>query len=262
VQKSAYTGPSLSRYHFEGLTNKGWIIEKATEVYKRQPNVVALMEFEIGNRFRKVVVKCFGWRNTISAIMSPFMRSRAQKSWDASWWLLEAGVPVPKPIAVFTNRSRGFVKSNFLITEYIGTNQKVRRILRNEIVEAEQKNLILRKMAEMVRKMHQAGMIHRDLTPGNFLVKDSNCEEIYLVDLNRLRRKSRVTVAGKMHDISKMGLCTCNLEHFHENCKWQYFLRQYEPEQFNRNLKALKRAIRRTRVHRKVKKLKKINEKK
>jgi len=258
MRKSSYTGPSLSRYQFEGLTNKGWIIEKATEVYKRQPNIVALMELEIGDRFREVVVKYFGWRNTISAIMSPFTRSRAQKSWDASRWLLEAGVPVPKPIAVFTARSRGFVKSNFLITEYIGPNQKVRRILRNGIVEVEQKNLILRKMAEMVCKMHQAGMIHRDLTPGNFLVKDSNCE-IYLVDLNRLRRKSRVTAAEKMHDISKMGLCSCNLEHFHENCRWQYFLRQYEPEQFDRNLKALKRAILKTRVCRKVKKLRKIN---
>lgn len=258
MQKSAYTGPSLSRYQFEGLTNKGWIIEKATEIYKRHPNVVALMEFEIDNHPRKVVVKCFGWRNTISVIMSPFMRSRAQKSWDASQWLLDAGVPVPKPIAVFTARSRGFIKSNFLITEYIGPNRKAQRILRNEIVEVEQKNLILRKMAEMVRKMHQAGMIHHDLTPDNFLVKDSNCE-IYLVDLNRLRRKSRITVAGKMHDISKMGLCSCNLEHFHENCRWQYFLRQYEPEQIDRNLKVLKRAILKTRVRHKVKKLKKIN---
>ncbi|HCK98713.1 MAG TPA: hypothetical protein DHW42_01215 [Candidatus Marinimicrobia bacterium] len=251
MQKSSYTGPSLSSYQFEGLTNKGWVVEKATEVYKHHPNIVALMEIEIDNRFRKVVVKCFGWRNTISVIMSPFMRSRAQKTWDASWRLLEAGVPVPKPIAVFTARSRGFIKSNLLITEYIGPNQKVRRILQNEIVEAEQKNLILRKMAEMVCKMHQAGMIHRDLTPGNFLVKNDNCE-IYLVDLNRLRRKSRITIAEKMYDISKMGLCSCNLENSHENCRWLYFLRQYEPEQFDRNFKALKRAILKTQVRRKL----------
>jgi len=159
MKKTAYIGPPIDRYHLEGLMNKGWIIEYALEVFKRHPNVVALLELDIGNRFQKVIVKNFGWRNNISIILSPWMRSRAQKLWDASHWLLEAGVSVPKPLAVYTQRQMGFILNNFLVTEYIGKFQTARRILRNEIVELEIKRLITSKIAEMVARMHQANLI-------------------------------------------------------------------------------------------------------
>ncbi|MBU4444581.1 lipopolysaccharide kinase InaA family protein [bacterium] len=259
--KSSYTGPSLSHYQFEGLRNKGWVIERAIEVYKHHPNAVVLIELDVGIRFQKLVVKNFGWRNTISMFFSPFMRSRAQKSWDASKWLLEAGVPVPKPIAVYTARQLGFIDQNFFITEYIGKNQKSRRILRNEIIEFEKKQLIVQKMGEMVFAMHNAGMIHNDLTQGNFLVKDGDYEDIYLVDLNRLVRKSRITIAERMYDISKMNLCSCNLEHDHADCLWLYFLLAYEPEQAEYNLMYLRKAIVKNRMRRRAKKIKKGREK-
>ncbi len=255
--KSAYIGPSLSRYQFEGLRNKGWVLESAIEVYKHHPNAVVLMELDIGRRFQKVVVKNFGWRNTISMFFSPFMRSRAQKSWDASKWLLVAGVPVPKPIAVYTARQLGFIYQNFLITEYIGKNQKSRRILRNEIIESEKKQLIVQKMGEMVFAMHNAGMIHNDLTQGNFLVKDSDYADIYLVDLNRLVRKSKITIAERMYDISKMNLCNCNLERDHADCLWLYFLLFYDSENAEQNLIYLKKAIKKNQMRRKAKKIKK-----
>lgn len=255
--KSAYIGPSLSRYQFEGLRNKGWVLESAIEVFKRHPNAVVLMELDIGSRFQEVVVKNFGWRNTISMFFSPFMRSRAQKSWDASKWLLAAGVPVPKPIAVYTARQLGFIDQNVFITEYIGKNQKSRRILRNEIIEFERKQLIVRKMGKIVSAMHNAGMIHNDLTQGNFLVKDGDYADIYLVDLNRLVRKSKITIAERMYDISKMNLCSCNLDHDHDDCLWLYFLLAYEPEQVEHNLMYLRRAIMKNLMRRRAKKIKK-----
>ncbi len=258
MKKTSYTGPPISRYYFEGLINKGWIIEYALEVFKRHPNVVALLELEIGNRFQKVIVKNFGWRNNISIILSPWMRSRAQKSWDASHWLLEAGVPVPKPLAVFTQRQAGFIVKNYLITEYIGKFQTARRILRNEIVELEIKQLITSKMAEMVARMHQANLIHHDLTMGNFLVKNDNCEQIYLVDLNRLERKSRLSTSEKMADIAKINLCRCQLNEEHDNCLWRFFLQQYDAPQFERNFKALKKAICKNQLRHQVKQIKNV----
>jgi len=258
MKKTTYIGPPIDRYHFEGLMNKGWIIEYALEVFKRNPNVVALLELDIGNRFQKVIVKNFGWRNNISILLSPWMRSRAQKSWDAAHWLLEAGVPVPKPLAVYTQRQAGFIVKNYLITEYIGKFQTARRILRNEVVELESKQLIVSKMAEMVARMHQANLIHHDLTKGNFLVKDDNYEKIYLVDLNRLERKSRLSISEKMADIAKINLCRCQLNEEHNGCLWRFFLQHYDGHQFESNLKTLKRAIYKNQLRRQVKQIKNV----
>jgi tRNA A-37 threonylcarbamoyl transferase component Bud32 len=255
MNRNSYTGPPINRYHFEGLRNKGWIIEYALEVFKRHPNVVALLDLEIGNRFQKVIVKNFGWRNNISIILSPWMRSRAQKSWDASHWLLKAGVSVPNPLAVYTQRRAGFIVANYLVTEYIGKFQIARRILRNEIVEPEIKQLIVSKMAEMVARMHLANLIHNDLTMGNFLVKDDDYEKIYLVDLNRLERKSRLSIAERMRDIAKINLCRCHLNEEHENCLWCFFLQQYDAPQFERNLKVLKKAICKNQLRHQVKQI-------
>ncbi|MDO9548645.1 MAG: hypothetical protein Q7J65_06760, partial [Candidatus Marinimicrobia bacterium] len=135
MKKSSYIGPSISRYQFEGLKNKGWIIEYAIEVYKRRPNTVALLELDIGSRFQKVVVKSFGWRDAKAPFISPFTKSKAEKAWDATHWLMDAGIPVPKPVAVYTARQAGFVDSSIFITEYIGKHQKSSRVFKSEIID-------------------------------------------------------------------------------------------------------------------------------
>ncbi len=250
-------GEKLSKEQIDRLCNKGWILERAFHVYKNKTNLVAALELNFNGKIKKVVVKNFGWRNTISRILSPVMRSRAKKSWDASHWLLDAGIFVPKPISVYTERVFGFIKKNFLLSEYISDYHSARQILRDVTFDTELKENVVKIIAEIVLSLHSANLLHNDLTLGNFLVGDIDYAEIYLIDLNRLTHNWRLTPKMKMYDISKMNLCKCNLEQVHENCMWLLFLRNYGPDNYDNNIMILKKAIARNRLRKQVKSLRK-----
>ncbi len=242
MKKSAYIGPKLSRYQFEGLKNRGWIIEYASEVYKRHPNIVALIELDIG-QYQRMVVKNFGWRDAKSPLLSPFIISPARKAWNASHQLIDAGVPVPKPIAVHTARQAGFIDCNYYISEYVGKHEKASRYLGSNIVSLQKKTLIVKKIGEIIFKMHNAGFIHNDLVQDNFLVVEGNCEKIFLVDVNRVQKKSKITNEEKMLDIARLNLCCCDLEQDHDNCLWLYLLVAYDSDNAEQNLSLLKKAL-------------------
>jgi len=243
MKKSSYIGPSISRYQFEGLKNKGWVIEYAIEVYKRNPNVVALLELDIGSRFQKVVVKCFGWRDAKAPFLSPFTKSRAEKAWDATHLLMDAGIPVPKPLAVYTARQVGFIDYNIFISEYVGKHQKASRLFESEIVDFAQKRDVAMKIAEIVAATHNAGYIHNDFVKDNFLVSDADSRHLFLVDLTLVEHKQKMTVEERMDDVAKLDLCSCNLSRDHNDCLWLYFLISYDSENAEKLLGHLKKSI-------------------
>jgi len=253
MKKSSYIGPSISRYQFEGLKNKGWIVEYAIEVYKRRPNIVALMELDIGSRFQKVVVKSFGWRDAKAPFISPFKKSRAEMAWDATHRLMDAGLPVPKPVAVYTARQAGFIDLNIFITEYIGKHQKSSRVFESEIIDFARKGDVAMKIAEIVSATHKAGFIHHDFVKDNFLVSDADYRSVFLVDLTLVEQKKKMTIAERMNDIAKLNLCSCNLDHDHEDCLWLYFILSYDSENAENILVHLKKSIQKLQKARKSK---------
>ena len=257
MAKQELLGERLNRETIERLCNKGWIIERAKFIYKRKINIIADVEVPIGEKQYRVVVKNFGWRNSPSRWFSPFMRSRARKSWDASWLLLENGVKVPAPITCYTERKKGFIKKNFLLYERIDDYRLARKVLRDFTSSDSFKNRMIQVIAETIFKIHRLKYLHNDLTLGNFLVKNGNPEDMYLIDLNRMAPRRFMTTFRKMYDISKMNLCDCGLTKPHENCRWIEFLNYYEPSQVKQNMKALQKAIQKNLLRHKVKSLKK-----
>ena len=81
------------------FSNKSWLRTNADPMQKDKANVVAEIPGTLLDYPDNVVVKNFGWRNTLSIIFSPVMRSRAKKSWDMALWLLEHNVATPEPLA-------------------------------------------------------------------------------------------------------------------------------------------------------------------
>ncbi|HPC35908.1 MAG TPA: lipopolysaccharide kinase InaA family protein [Candidatus Marinimicrobia bacterium] len=258
----ALHGEKLTQEQLRQLCDRDWISTNAHHIYKDKVNILAEIELEINGVPRTVVIKWFGWRNRISYWLSPFMRSRAKKSWDASFSLLKCGVKVPMPITVYTRRRFGFIQRNFLLTEKIKNFTLARSWLRDPNANPDHKRIIVATIAEMIRKMHQAGMVHSDLTPGNFLVNNDNPAEIFLVDLNRLKHKIFLTRAQKMNDIAKLNLCRCNLAQEHSDCLWILFLEQYDKKELEKNKLALRLAISRLKNRRAMKALRKSSKSK
>lgn len=243
MKKSSYIGPKLSRYQFEGLQNKGWIIEYASEVYRRRPNVVARLELELDSRFQDVVVKCFGWRKALNPFISSFFKSKAEKVWETSHRFLELGIPVPKPVAMYTERQGGFVNHNIFISEYVGKHQTGGHFLKGAPVSFLQKCEFIRKVAEIVAVVHRAGFLHHDLNPDNFLIANDNHNAVFLLDLTLVKYHKRLSIKERMHDIARLNLCDCQLDDDHEDCLWLYFLLHYDSENANHLVAPLKRSL-------------------
>jgi|UPI0003AADF9E tRNA A-37 threonylcarbamoyl transferase component Bud32 len=245
-------GESLAPEVLERLSDRAWVTAHAHRVYKDKVNIVAELQITLSSREELVVIKYFGWRNRFSYWLSPVMRSRAQKAWDASWWLIKHGIAVPRPIAVYTRRRWGFVQQNFILTEKIDQHLTARQFLKSTADWAAKVELV-KNLGQILRLLHAGRYLHRDLTLGNFLIAGNDRQQIYLVDLNRLVRRPFLTRSQRMHDLARMNLCTCRLRREHVDCLWHIFLNEYEPDRLMPNKKSLFKALRRRERHQRLK---------
>lgn len=97
------------------------------------------------------------------------------------------------------------------------------------------KRRLIMHVAEMARKMHAAGMNHRDLYICHFLLKTNSLSErklqIYLIDLHRAQCRSAVPKRWLIKDLSGLYFSIMNIGLSKRDI--YYFLRQY----FQMNLK-------------------------
>ena len=167
------------------------------EVYDTDPNLVARLNADEN----QIVLKRFGWRNPIHFLISPFMDSRAQKSYNISSKLDSFNIGTPKPLFVYTKRVLGFITENFFVTETVHPHTKFRSFI---ITENNVGNItkVIEDLAKSIAQMHNSGIIHRDLTSGNFLVDDNY--QVYIVDLNRAKHKQDLSVHHRISDLAKI----------------------------------------------------------
>jgi len=242
---SEFLGDPRFRQHIAECTDRAWLRQHAIQVPKDQINVVAEIPGALFDYDQNVMVKLFGWRNTVSIIFSPVMRSRAKKSWDMARWLLERSVNTPQPLAVYTARKYGVIRENFYLSKAVRDYRTARHILQDTTVSRNDKNHLIQSLAKIVRRIHDHHAVHNDLTLANFLVKDFVPEEIALVDLNRATRWWRLPRMKRLADIARMDLCSCDFtnptDHY---CFRDVFLRAYGKENYTRNQKVLSRLVR------------------
>lgn len=171
--------------------------------YMTAPNLVAEVALESGE---KIVAKSFGWRSRFHFLLSPFRISKAERSFKVAMRLTEFGLLTPAPICVMVKRIFGFVVEDVYITESIDNYITVREYLQKQPEGYRSAHNILPQLANYVRKIHDAGVWHRDLHLTNFLMKrdKSGAPVFYLVDLNRARLFNNLPLIFRIFDIGKM----------------------------------------------------------
>lgn len=123
-----------------------------------------------------VVVKAFGkgkpWRLHLNT-------SKAAESWDHAVRVLRVGLSTPEPRAAVAASGTG----GFFVCDWVEGCRSVWD-LHDGTLAAEH----LPRLAEYVARMHELGVHHRDLTPGNVLLREAGKEfEHVLIDLNRMQ---------------------------------------------------------------------------
>ena len=150
------------------------------------------MIYEARNQIKKfrvqdidVVVKCYKIPIFINRIIYTLFRpSKAKRAYEYAISLLDKGIRTPQPIAYVEVKKNLFFYQGY----FISRREEYPRMMRefyNAIGTGEH---ILKEFAKFTLKVHEAGILHLDYSPGNILFEEVGNEVHFsLVDLNRMR---------------------------------------------------------------------------
>ena len=168
-----------------------------------------------------VVVKQFRNQGLRARLSRRLRGSRATRSWRAAQVVVEAGVPTPAPILLI--ESEVLDGPSFFVSEKIPDAFEARYFFRAlqegtarqafPQVEAE---ILVGSVGRMLRRLHDAGIWHRDVSVGNLLVvpgsKASDSPTVYLIDLNRARLDRPLTTSRRTRDLCRLRIFDPHLQ--------------------------------------------------
>ncbi len=132
------------------------------------------------------VVKAFrnaGWKKKLSY---KWRSSKARRSYENGVRLQEAGVHTPAPIGWIEDWKNGWLERAYSISEMFAYEWRAWEL--KEKASVPDRDGELYRLGQAVARMHKAGMIHLDLTPGNVLLQpqESGPCVISFIDCNRM----------------------------------------------------------------------------
>lgn len=137
---------------------------------------------------------------------SLFTRSKAYKAWRGAAACISRGIPTPKPCAYLERREKGTLRESFFLAEWIDGAREIRFLLRE--LPPEDLSRLLAELAEHLGYCHNQGILHKDLSDGNILVKKSGLGRscFFLVDTNRIRLRNSLPRLKRVRNLIRLGV--------------------------------------------------------
>lgn len=136
------------------------------------------------------VIKSYHKPNPINRIVYGILRpTKAKRSFDYALLLQKKGIKSPQPIAYYTERFLGlFLGKSYYVSLLSELPYTYNDILAGHF-DLENEKAILKAIALVTARLHDAGMIHRDYSRGNILFGKNKLGkwDVELIDLNRIR---------------------------------------------------------------------------
>ena len=224
--------PLTKQEHFAGYTfdcsfdpsleQLATMVKLVERVPERRPGKLSGRRgagFGVLDPFGRVVVKHYSrggvYRHLIEQRYLGFGATRAQKEFDLLERVRSLGVNAPRPL-VAVKRGWGLYRT-WLVSEEICNQKSLAEI---SVAEPGRTMGLLRKVADQLNPLIEAGLLHVDLHPGNVLV-DSD-EKVYLIDFDKaeqgaftrdelrlqyMTRWRRAVIKHELPDELSEGLC-------------------------------------------------------
>ncbi len=154
------------------------IPEDAEIIYKGRNRV-----YRLTCNDEKFCIKAFHRPGIINSyIYTNIRKSKPRRSFENASMLLSAGIGTPEPKAWIECNSGGRLKEGYYISQYV-QSENMRQWENKPDCEP-----LLRAFAREIVKFHNAGIYHKDFSPGNALYTrdDERNFKFYFVDLNRM----------------------------------------------------------------------------
>lgn len=154
----------------------------------------------------------------INRLKSLFLPGKAFKSWQGASALVERGIDTPPPVAYLEQRKGLFIAQSFFLAEKISGVEEIRFLFRN--LPPSELRRLLTALSRRLSLCHKKGILHRDLSDGNILVREGQSGEFrfFLIDTNRIRIKKRLGLLKRIKNLIRLGVPA---EH------QRFFLEQY-----------------------------------
>jgi hypothetical protein len=119
--------------------------------------------------------------------------SRARKTISGAKILRQAGFSHPKLIAAFEHHRGGSVRASYVIAEYLQRPKMLSRFALAEGRDFDWRRTVSRRLAQTIRRLHDAGCYTRDLQETNLMLEiHGSGLKIYFTDLEDFRWLPRV----------------------------------------------------------------------
>jgi len=172
---------------------------------RNRVGVVALPQQDGGKV--DIVIKEFRSRG-VNRLKSLFLRGKAFKSWRGAVALVERRIETPPPVAYLEKKKGLFLDQSFFLAERIGGIEEI-RFLFPKLPPSELHPLLV-SLSQQLSTCHKKGILHRDLSDGNILVKKDKQGEFrfYLIDTNRIRirTKKRIGLLSGVKSLVRLGV--------------------------------------------------------
>ena len=141
-----------------------------------------------------LVIKAFAKPGFLKALVyGLFVKSKARRSYEYAERLLSLGIATPEPVAYREVRVCGFLRDSYYVSRKSLCPHTLRELTNNSSLGSPRLSsdllVPLPSIARFITRLHDAGVLHRDLSPGNILFDDNGHVEI--IDLNRICWKRR-----------------------------------------------------------------------
>ncbi|NLC27576.1 MAG: hypothetical protein GX780_02260 [Campylobacteraceae bacterium] len=131
------------------------------------------------------VVKSFKIPKAFQKFIYSFCKnSKAKTSFLNALSLKKLEITTPDPVAFIEFYENGFLKESY----FIAKEWKYDFTIREPLLDANfpEKETLLKAFATFVYKLHEKHIIHKDLSPGNILIKKAKLQ-MCVVDINRMK---------------------------------------------------------------------------
>lgn len=206
-----YKGRIQSRYNdpdfLESISDCQGLLDKpSTRILLEGRNRVGSCRLRMADgETQDVVIKEFHILG-INKLKSLVLPSKACKAWKGSSVLVQKEISTPAPVAYLEARKGLFLARSFFLTEMIEDVEEIRNLffsLREKELEG-----LLTELAGYLSQCREKGIIHRDLSDGNILVKrtDEGRYGFYLADTNRIRYKRHAEMLRSVKNLIRLGV--------------------------------------------------------
>lgn len=139
-----------------------------------------------------------------------FRDSKGRRHWNNANAMLRMGIKTPQPLAFFERHHSSGTSESYYVCAYLDQPFSARDVFTSmRKGEADYLGLahddLLKTIAEFVCHMHNRGVLHRDLSPGNILlINTGDTVAPHAIDIGRARTGLSLSTRQRMIDIMRI----------------------------------------------------------